>query len=702
MSWYTIQQAAELKRVNTRQIYRLIQMNKLQSQTTPEGTMVWIDTPECSMVNGQQSMVNDVEIPLVPNSKITPEVLQRVEGMMLSISAASNIVQTEFEVETNYGITVATQRVWKQELRRMFRLQSRALLSALSGLVTIRQALESIIVRSERSDRNTLRSAKNLVVIVASGEMLGVEEFLKSLYPREGVNAAHCYRSLRARCLKRQVLTTSPQPSPMPAVGGCGGEGESRVATLEDLPSETSVVRFLRKWREENIEVRRGRSRKKDWEAQQQQFITRDVTQYRPGELWIGDHTELDFMVMNEDGKLDRRWISAFIDIRTGLLVGYHLSWQPNSQTIASAFRNGVLGKQLRAFVSPSPSSGEGRGEVQYVPVQMQNVPETVMMDNGKDYRSNYTKRVFGKVDFADDARRSVNRITKLHYVEPYHGQSKAQMERWFGVIQNILKYLPGYKGNTYQNIPDRLKQEKKSGEILPVAEFDAVVALAINSYNNRVHRTLKISAKGAVAQTPLQCYLTNQTQQRTIDIRVLDFLMMKVQNRVIRRCQVTILGNEYYSDALMPFNNKKADIYYDPNDIGLISVYCGGEFAAVACNKELLGQNERGWVKILGERKHGEKTMQEQLKKLREPISDSEARRMLLEGQLLNTEPVPLELLQKQSPTVTVLTGLEQDAARHDEATDGMKQLVEIERNAKKRVKKMAVNYDVVMDTIR
>jgi hypothetical protein len=74
----------------------------------------------------------------------------------------------------------------------------------------------------------------------------------------------------------------------------------------------------------------------------------------------------------------------------------------------------------------------------------------------------------------------------------------------------------------------------------------------------------------------------------------------------------------------------------------------------------------------------------------------------MLLEGQLLNTEPVPLELLQKQSPTVTVLTGLEQDAARHDEATDGMKQLVEIERNAKKRVKKMAVNYDVVMDTIR
>ncbi len=81
--------------------------------------------------------------------------------------------------------------------------------------------------------------------------------------------------------------------------------------------------------------VRRGRSRKEDWQREQEQFVTRDVTQYRPGELWIGDHTELDFMVINENDKPDRRWITASIDIREGLIVGHHLSWQPNSTTIA-------------------------------------------------------------------------------------------------------------------------------------------------------------------------------------------------------------------------------------------------------------------------------------------------------------------------------------------------------------------------------
>ncbi|TAK51475.1 MAG: hypothetical protein EPO24_15925 [Bacteroidetes bacterium] len=665
--WYSIEQAAALKRVNKSQIYKLIRKGKLQSQPTEEGTQVWISPSPQSPLPLGEGKGEGIQIPSVPQSKITEEVIRKVDGMMVSITASENITAAEHDVQAQFGITVSTQRNYKREFRRLYNLPGFSFLAgAISGLSNVRQALEYIVTRGERSDKATLRSGKDLFVIVpGTGEVITIEAHLKALYSNPHSNAMSCWRTLKERCIKKQVVGLDGTP-----------------ATLDELPKVGTVRRFLGNWKKERVAVRYGRApRKHDWQAEQEAFVTRDVTQYRPGELWIGDHTELDFVVINEEGKPDRRWISAFIDIRTGLLVGYHLSWQPNSQTISLAFRNGVLGAQLRAF------TGE-----KYQPVSMNNVCETVMIDNGKDYRSNYTQRVFGKIDFNDDARKSINRITKLHYVAPYHGQSKAQMERWFGVFQTMVKNLPGYKGNRYQNQPDSLKKEIKDGEILPVETFDAYIALAVDAYNNRVKKGLK-------NQSPLQCYLTNQTQQRTIDQRVLDFLMVKVSNRVVRRCQVTLLGNEYYSDALMPFNGKKADIYYDPNDVGFISIYVNGEYAAVACNKELIGKTERGWLQILQDRKRGEKTMIEELQTIRAPYSTSEAKRLLLEAELFDTEAVPEALLKKNAPTVTFLTGLEQHAIRHQEELDKAKKLVEVERAVKKRKHKMAVNYNVISE---
>ena len=599
-----------------------------------------------------------VSLPYVPHDRITSDVLRKVDALLISFSS-EDVTGAERDVFEQTGISPGHQRRYKSELRKLFNLPSRSALTLVAAHPQIKQALEFVLTRDDRSDKYTLRSARLLSVVVpATGEQISVEAFLKSLYPREGVNATSCYRAVKARCLKQQVFV------------GVDDSSTLQPATLEDLPSEASVIRFLRKWRQEYVAVRRGRSRKHDFETQQQPYVTRDVTQYHPGELWIGDHTELDFMVLNEQGKPDRRWITAFIDIRTSLVIGYHLNWQPNSQTIALAFRNGVLGSQLKAF------TGE-----KFEPVQLVNVPEIVMLDNGKDYRSRQTQRLFGKIDFDDAARLSIQRMTKLHYTLPYHGQSKAQMERWFGTIQTMLKHLPGYKGNKYQNKPDSLAIDLKAGTILPVDQFDAMVAVAINSYNNRVHRSLN-------AQTPLQCYLTNQTQQRSIDLRVLDFLMMKVQGRRVRRCQVMLLGKEYYSDALLAFNDRVADVYFDPRDLGFISIYVEGQFAAVASNKEMIGQDEHGWLRILRDRKHAEKQMQTELKEHRRGITNIEAKMMLLEGELLDMTPVGKELTMKNSTPVTFLTGVEQQAKNNQQQLDAEKESVEIEEKAKKRAK--------------
>jgi transposase InsO family protein len=644
--------------------------------------------------NSSQSAIHNsqLEIPLVPNSKISDDIIKRVaalERLVVGTLHATSAKEAFVLASQESGIAIPTLHWYCARLRQLFNLPKRTPLSTIANHPQLHQALEFLLTRKERGDRLSLLSGKGLSVIVPSnGELLGIEDFLKSLYPREGVNATSCYRVLKARCLKKQVIVDE-RVSPVGTLHATSGqqnpsEGSTRPATLEDLPAERTVIRFLQQWRDEYVAVRRGRSRKNDFEKFQQPYVTRDVTKFRPGELWIADHTELDFMVLNENGQLDRRWISAFIDIRTGLLVGYHLSWQPNSETIALAFRNGILGSQLKAF-----------SESKYVPVQMMNVPETVMMDNGKDYRSNYTKRVFGKIDFDDDARVSIQRMTRLHYTLPYHGQSKAQMERWFRTIQIMLKYLPGFKGNQYQNKPDSLKEDIKQQNILTVEQFDAAVAVAINSYNNREHRSLK-------GQSPLACYLTNQTQQRGIDLRVLDFLLLKAKDRRIKRCQVTLFGKEYYSESLLTHNDKMANVYFDPNDLGFVSIYVDAQFAAVASNKEMIGQDERGWQKILRDRKHGEKEMRQQLTGFRNNISDADARVMLLEGELLNNQSISKELFQKRTTSVTLLTGLEETASEQQQEMEHAKNVADIEKRSRKRGTSTGLSIAAVNDRIR
>ncbi|MDP1675683.1 MAG: transposase [Bacteroidota bacterium] len=604
-----------------------------------------------------------IEIPAVPIGRITNDVIAKTDLMLKLIAADTNIRKTEEQTAILLGCTSGILRRYKKELRRMFSIPDRASIKHLAAHPQIKHAIESILMRKERTDKLQLRGAKDIDVIMPTGEVVSVENFLKALYPNENVNAVSCYRALVARCRNKKVV-----------------KQDGSEAVLADLPAEVSVVRFLRQWKKEFIAVRRARARKNDWEKQQQQFVTRDVTQYEPGELWIGDHTELDFMVLNEQGKPDRRWITAFIDIRSGLLVGYHLSWQPNSQTIAMAFRNGVLGIQLKAYTADN----------QYKDVHITTVPDTVMLDNGKDYRSKFTQRLLGRIDFEDKARLSIQRITKLHYTTPYHGQSKAQMERWFGSFQMMIKNLPGYKGNVYGNKPDSLKEDLKQKQILSVEQFDVMIALAVNAINNRVKKSNN-------NESPLQSYLTHQTVQRGIDLRVLDFLMMRSENKVIQRCQVRLKNAEYYSEQLMAFNGKRADVYYDPNDLGLVSVYVEGEFAAVACNKELMGKDERGFQTILADRTRSEKQMREQIKHFRSGVSTTDARMMLLHGELMNTSPVDSALLNKETGSMTILTGFEERAKETQTALDQQKEFAEIERESKKKSTKRKLTMNMI-----
>ncbi len=609
----------------------------------------------------EQPSIKRIELPFVSTTEVTPKIVALTDAVAALVGADKGLLALETEIEARHGISARTQRRLRSELRKLFGLPERAPLSMLANHEQLRPAIEYVILRQMRSDRGMMRLELS-ILLERTGETVALESFLKSLYARENVNATSCYKALKCLVIKDQVLKP-------------GGE----VATLDDLPSKRSVIRFLTNWRRETLAVRRGRSRKHDWEKSQEPYVTRDLSQVSPGEIMIGDHTELDFMVLNDRGKPDRRWVTAFCDMKSGAWLGWHLSWQPNSGTIALSFRQAVLGTLLRA------ATGGGT----YTPVSAVNVPEVIMMDNGKDYRSKYTGRVFGKVDFEDAARLSVQRLMHLHYVLPYHGQSKAQMERSFGTIQQMIKYLPGYKSNKYERKPDSLAADLKERKLLTVDEFDRLFAEAVTVYNNRV----TTSAQG---QSRLEHYLTGRRCERTIDVNVLDFLMLKASARTVRRGQITLLGVEYYSDKLVEFNDRKVDVYYDPHDLGFVSVYADGALAAIATNKRMIGVEERAWERILRERKRTEKSLTDQLKEIRRPVAPDEARILLHEGEMADVKPISDEALGHRPATIAVLTGIERTSQAEASGRKAKRAQLRAEESSRRRAVDTLLNLKI------
>src|ERR1051326_1258242 len=386
MSWRTVDEVAHIRRCTTRQIYRLIERGKLQAQSTAEGTQIWIEeTGGLVVARSNSEIQTECVIPGIPASKLGPEVLKKVEGMLISIAATADALKVEQQVQDQYGIPSGTQRRWKAEVRKLFNLPPRARISSLQSDPRVRQAIEYIIVRKEPSDKGSLRSAQGLVVLmnVATGEAASAEEYLIKLYSREGMNAFRTYVALRNQCVQGKVFH----------------EGKSlERATVDKLPSLASVTRWLRLKKKNNLPLLKSKMTRQEWDAFNV-YVKRNPAEHRVRGFQEGDHTELDVQVINsETGKYDRLWVTAWVDRHTDLGCGYFLSYRPNSETIALAARNSFTGAQLKV-AAPDASK---EGGVLYRPLKDFNdklnpsdIPDDVCIDHGEARRSRYTGQIF-------------------------------------------------------------------------------------------------------------------------------------------------------------------------------------------------------------------------------------------------------------------------------------------------------------------
>lgn len=110
---------------------------------------------------------------------------------------------------------------------------------------------------------------------------------------------------------------------------------------------------------EERDYMRKGR---KAWEAAHMSKAIRKKPDL-VNDVWFGDHHQFDVFVLDYRGRAVRPWLTAWYDIGSGVLVGWCISTNPSSETIAESFIRAVAEK------TDSPIHG---------------APNTIYIDNGK------------------------------------------------------------------------------------------------------------------------------------------------------------------------------------------------------------------------------------------------------------------------------------------------------------------------------
>jgi transposase InsO family protein len=285
-------------------------------------------------------------------------------------------------------------------------------------------------------------------------------------------------------------------------------------------------------------------------------FLERDYAGLRGNQYWCGDHHQFDVIVNAGGGRLTRPWITAWQDVRSRRIVGWHVfCHDPNQDTILLAFKRGV--------------------ESHYV-------PENVQIDNGKDYdsyalngRTKKDRWLKRKVNVAYDAPRVTGLFAGLGvgvtHCEPYHGQSKP-IERWFGTMERAFGAMwPTYCGNSPANRPEDLQLQLERGKAPTIGEFIDAFEAWLQTWHAAAH-----TGDGMGGKSPDVVWTECLEFRQTADPRLLQYLLLKESRPVkVTRNGVILNGLPYgqFNAELYAHLGKEVILRYDPADVTRVLV---------------------------------------------------------------------------------------------------------------------------------
>lgn len=315
--------------------------------------------------------------------------------------------------------------------------------------------------------------------------------------------------------------------------------------------------------------ARRG---KRAWEAAYMQKTKREKPTM-VNDVWFGDHHKLDLFVLDENGNLVRPWMTAWMDACSRRFVGWELTLEPNSDTVADSFC---------------------RASVRTVSNDVHGLPRAIYIDNGKDYRSQrfegdrFVEGDLGLLNAEFSERDGLLRTlgVAVHHAQPYRGWAK-DIERAFGTLEDYIREFPGWCGDSPEERPEDngriLRRLRERGELMTFETFaQCFVEKLLPRYDNH------ISAEDGLS--PAQRYAqAEKARSDTPDWATMAVFKSQCVKRVVSTQGVRLNNQLFWHPDMADVIREQVTVYYNRGYNPSVTIFQGGRFLCEAEPVELM-----------------------------------------------------------------------------------------------------------------
>lgn len=425
-----------------------------------------------------------------------------------------------------------------------------------------------------------------------------------------------------------------------PPANACWRLTRAKFCTGENVTKFPSCEAFMDRLRREmpQSQIDRARLGETKWRNKWGHYIERDYTDMRAGEVWVSDHAQID-VISYLNGKPVCGWITSMIDMRTdkALSVYYHVE-PPNSDHI------------FRAFFEAADKFG---------------LPETLYIDNGKDYRcKDFAGGRPKKHALQVDEQKTGGMLGQLgitvHFSLPYVARSKT-VERWhLQIKEGLSRHCIGYRGGHTQERPEILAEDIKAGKCL---DFDYFKGLLTDFIFNVLNKKQN-DGKRCEGRSPDDVWNDHNPVLRKVSRDALKLFCMRTTNPLtIGRNGVNVSrdGLTYWGEWMTACKGRKVYLRRADDNYGEAWVFSeeADEFLGKAQTRaaiSALGTDEitRAQVKnALAEQRREKKTIEALAIPAHVPSIEERLDLMKKANALENPNPTP-EPVQKVTQAVT------------------------------------------------
>lgn len=296
-------------------------------------------------------------------------------------------------------------------------------------------------------------------------------------------------------------------------------------------------------------------------------------------QIWQIDHTILDILLIDEKDRkvISRPYITLVMDSYSGCVTGFYLGFESaGSHEVGLALRHAILPKHYGAEYELQKTW------------QICGIPEYIMTDRAKEFKSEHLKQISLQLGF----------IRRLRAFPQAGGLIESIFDK---INKEILSFYGGYTGSSIEERP----REAERTACLTLDDLEKIlVRYFVDHYN--CHNYPRVKNQKRIKRWNSSFLLE---EPELIDERELDICLMKVAYRnVEKHGSVNFLGWVYQGDYLLDYEGKQVSLRYDKRNITTVLAYSRpingepGEFIGIMqardCERERMSLAELNYIK--------------------------------------------------------------------------------------------------------